>query len=182
MGKHALILVDLQNDYFPAGKWPLHNIESAAQNAAQLLKRARKFGELVIHVRHETPTEDATFFIPDSEGAQIHESVAPLNSEMVVLKNHANSFRDTDLDSILKREEIETVTVCGAMSHMCVDATVRAAYDLEYSVIVIDDACATRDLQFRDFSLSAEQVHATFMSALNGAYATMTKTEEILNS
>ena len=58
MAKRALIVVDIQNDYFPGGKWPLVGMEAAADNAAQLIASARKNGELVVHVRHEFPRSE----------------------------------------------------------------------------------------------------------------------------
>ncbi len=72
MPKRALVLIDIQNDYFPGGKWPLSGIESAADNAARLLAAARVSGDFVIHVRHEFSTADAPFFNPGSERAKIH--------------------------------------------------------------------------------------------------------------
>jgi nicotinamidase-related amidase len=76
MPKRALVLIDVQNDYFPGGKWPLVGIESAAENAAKVLASARANGDLVVHVRHEFPSQDAPFFTPESEGAKINSKVS----------------------------------------------------------------------------------------------------------
>jgi hypothetical protein len=78
MPKRALVLIDIQNDYFPGGKWTLRGIDAAAENAAKLLAAARAAGDLVVHVRHEFPTADAPFFAPGSEGAKIHPKVRSL--------------------------------------------------------------------------------------------------------
>jgi nicotinamidase-related amidase len=180
MPKRALVLIDIQNDYFPAGKWPLVGIESAADNAAKLLAAARSAGDLVVHVRHEFPTADAPFFTPGSEGARIHSKVQGSGSEPVVLKHHVNSFRETDLQKILDSHGIDEIVICGAMSHMCVDAGVRAASDLGYSCVVVHDACATRDQQFADKVVPAAQVHAAFMAALEFGYAKLVSTQEYL--
>jgi len=75
MSKTALIIVDLQNDYFQGGKWELEGTESAAANAAKLLDRFRAKGFPVVHVRHEFPTTDAPFFVPGSEGAQVYATL-----------------------------------------------------------------------------------------------------------
>lgn len=180
MPKRALILIDVQNDYFPGGKWPLNGIESAADNAAKLLAAARARGDLVVHVRHEFPTEDAPFFTPRSEGAQIHSKVSSLDNEPVVLKHQVNSFRETDLKAILDRHGVDEVVICGAMSHMCVDAGVRAASDLGYRCIVVHDACATRDQEFQGKVVRAADVHAAFMAALGFGYAKLISTEAFL--
>ena len=180
MPKRALVLIDIQNDYFPGGKWPLSGIESAAENAARVLAAARVAGELVVHVRHEFPTADAPFFALGSDGAKIHPKVRNFEGEPVVLKHHVNSFRETDLKALLDRHGVEEVVICGAMSHMCVDAGARAASDLGYRCVVVHDACATRDQEFEGTVVPAAQVHAAFMAALKFGYATSVSTEEYL--
>jgi nicotinamidase-related amidase len=180
MPKRALVLIDIQNDYFPGGRWALSGIESAADNAARLLTAARAAGDLVVHVRHEFATADAPFFAPGTDGAKIHPKVRDAEGESVVLKRHVNSFRETDLKAILDRHGVEEVVICGAMSHMCVDAGARAASDLGYTCIVVHDACATRDQEFEGTVVPAAQVHAAFMAALRFGYARSVSTEEYL--
>ena len=180
MPKRALVLIDIQYDYFPGGKWTLSGIESAADNAAKVLAAARAAGDLVIHVRHEFPTADAPFFAPGTDGAKIHPKVEGLEGEHVVLKHHVNSSRETDLKAILDRHGAEEVVICGAMSHMCVDAGARAAGDLGYKCVVVHDACATRDQEFEGAVVPAAQVHAAFMAALQFGYARLVSTEEYL--
>ena len=182
MPKRALVLIDIQNDYFPGGRWTLSGIDDAADNAAKLLENARSVGDLVVHVRHEFPTADAPFFAPGSEGAKIHPKVLNLDGEHVVLKHHINSFRDTDLKAVLDRHGIEEVAICGAMSHMCVDAATRAANDFGYRCILIHDACASRDLEFDGVHVPAAHAHAAFMEALGFGYARAMSTAEFLSS
>jgi nicotinamidase-related amidase len=180
MPKRALVLIDIQNDYFPGGKWALSGIESAADNAARVLAAARAAGDLVVHVRHEFPAAGAPFLAPGSDGAKIHPKVRNLEGEPVVLKHHVNAFRETDLQVLLDRHGVEEVVICGAMSHMCVDAGARAASDLGYRCVVVHDACATRDQEFEGVVVPAAQVHAAFMAALKFGYATAVSTEEYL--
>src|SRR4051794_5467987 len=180
MPKRALVLIDVQNDYFPGGKWTLAGIESAAENAAKVLTAARAAGDLVVHVRHEFAGADAPFFAPGSDGAKIHPKVESLDGEPVVLKHHVNSFRETDLKALLDRHGVEEVVICGAMSHMCVDAGTRAASALGYRCVVVHDACATRDQEFEGTVVPAAEVQAAFMSALRFGYAKLVTTEEYL--
>jgi len=180
MSKHAVLVVDLQKDYFPSGKLPLVDIEKAAANAARVIGAARANGNPVIHVRHEFAAQDAPFFVPGTEGVQIHPTVAPIEGEPVVLKNYPNSFLKTDLKPMLDAKGIEEVVVIGAMSHMCIDATSRAASDFGYRTIVVHDACATMDLEFGGQVVPAAQVHAAQMAALGFAYAAITTTDEYL--
>lgn len=176
----ALLVVDIQNDYFPDGKWTLHGMDAAAANASRLITAARTAGDLVVHIRHEFPTAEAPFFAPGSTGAQIHSSVQNREDEDVIVKNQINSFRDTKLKQILDQNSIRDVVICGAMSHMCIDAVTRAANDYGYNCILIHDACASRELEFNGMKIPAEHVHAAFMSALGFAYAKAMSTNEFL--
>ncbi|AVO54733.1 cysteine hydrolase family protein [Ectopseudomonas mendocina] len=182
MSKRALVLIDIQNDYFEEGKWPLHGMEAAADNAARILAAARKAGDKVVHVRHEFQSDDAPFFTPASEGACIHTSVQPLVDEAVVLKHQVNAFLDTELKALLDESGIEQVTLIGAMSHMCIDAAARASSDFGYTTTVVHDACATRDQDFEGLSVPATQVHAAYMASLAFAYASVVSTEQYLNT
>ncbi len=101
MSKRALLLIDIQKDYFQGGKWPLIGLESATDNATRLVAAARDRGDLVIHVRHEFQAPDAPFFQPGSEGAELHPMVDTRPGEPVVLKHHVNAFRETDLRQLL---------------------------------------------------------------------------------
>ena len=179
MSTGALVVVDLQNDYFPGGKWELEGTEAAAANAAALIQHYRAQGLPVVHVRHEFPTEDAPFFAPNSEGAKVHPTVVEQDGETVIVKCQINSFRDTDLQSVLEGLDVKDVLVCGAMSHMCIDAVVRAAADLGYTCAVAHDACATLALEFNGVTVPAGQVHAAFMASLGFAYATVASTKEL---
>jgi nicotinamidase-related amidase len=180
--RNAVIVVDLQNDYFPGGRWTLSNIESASANAAKVIAAARESGDLLVHIRHEFESDAAPFFTPGSDGAKTHESVKALNNEDVMVKHQVNSFRDTKLKNLLDDNKIENVIVCGAMSNMCVDAVTRAAHDYGFKVSVVHDACASRELEFNGVQVPAEQVHAAFMSSLGFAYATMITTQEFVTS
>ncbi|HDY84687.1 hypothetical protein LCGC14_0786330 [marine sediment metagenome] len=180
MSKTALIIVDLQNDYFKGGKWELEGTEAATIKAASLLKRFREKGLPVVHVRHEFPTVDAPFFAPSSEGVKVCPSVQEVEGEAVVIKHQINSFRETNLKEILDKLDIDSLIICGAMSHMCIDAVTRAATDFGYTCSVAHDACATLALDFEGVHVPAKQVHAAFMAALGFAYANVVSTEKLL--
>ena len=176
----CLILVDLQNDYFPGGNMELVGIEEAALNAQLLLNEFRTAKAPVIHIQHISSRPGATFFLPETHGAKINRLVTPREDETVVVKNFPNSFRGTSLLEILKKEQPDNLVICGAMSHMCIDATTRAAFDLGFSCIVAEDACATRDLVFNGKTVGASDVHASFMAALSSPYATVIATNKII--
>ncbi|MBU4235645.1 MAG: cysteine hydrolase [Proteobacteria bacterium] len=178
----CLIVVDLQNDYFPGGTMELLGIKEAAANAQLLLGEWRKAKLPVIHVQHIAAQPGATFFLAETEGAKINKMVTPLEDEKVVIKNFPNSFRDTTLLEILKNIKTENLLICGAMSHMCIDATTRAAFDLGFNCTVAEDACATKDLILKGKTIRASDVHASFMAALSAPYAKVLTTQEIIKS
>lgn len=185
MTNTALLVIDFQNDYFPTyegNKWALSGTEGAAANGAELLAVFRRKGLPVFHVRHEFPTDEAPFFLPGSEGAQIHPSVAAGADEAVIVKHQINSFRDTDLKEKLEEKGIEKLIIIGAMTHMCIDAAVRAAEDFGYQCSVAHDACATLALEFNGVKVPADHVHAAFMASLNFAYAQVHSTQEFINT
>ncbi|MDQ0427176.1 nicotinamidase-related amidase [Planomicrobium stackebrandtii] len=177
----ALLIIDIQKDYFQNGKMELSKPESAANNAAKILEWFRdNQKENIFHVQHIASNPAMGFFLPDTEGIEIHEAVQPFEHESIIVKHFANSFLQTDLESQLKDKGITKLVVVGMMTHMCVDATVRAAVDLGYETTLIEDACATRELSYQDKVVSAEQVHYSFVSALQGMYAEVTSTENFL--
>lgn len=180
MSKRAIVAVDIQNEYFEGGKLPLVGIDQAAANAARVIAHARAAGDPVIHFSHEFPDSQSPIFTPGSPGVEINPVAAPIEGETVIVKNHPNSFRETGLKEILDAKGIEEVVVVGAMSHMCIDATARAATDFGYNTVTIHDACATRDLEFDGETVPAAQVHTALMAALAFAYGEVIDTETFI--
>jgi len=175
----ALLVIDIQNDYFPGGAMELEAADAAGAKAGIALEKFRKSGDPVIHVRHLSVRPGSTFFLPGTRGAEIHQAVAPLGAETVIEKNFPNSFRGTRLEQTLKESGIKNLVVAGMMTHMCVDATVRHAADLGYKITLLGDACATRAQSYAGEKVPARQVHAAFLAALNGFYAKVVDTHEL---
>jgi len=179
----ALIIVDIQNDYFPNGKMELNKPIKAATNAAKVLDWFRQNNKNnIFHVQHIASSPEIGFFLPDTVGAEIHETVLPLVHETIIVKNFPNSFLKTDLESKLRENGVTKVVVVGMMTHMCIDATVRAAVDLGFETTLIEDACASRDLSYQGRVVPAEQVHDAFVGALESMYAQVISTENFLDS
>lgn len=180
MAAKALVLVDIQNDYFVDGRWPVDRMEEAAANAARLLAHSRRNGDMVVHVRHEMPSDSAPFFRPGSFGAEIHASVAPSADEKVIAKRRPNSFQGTRLREELEAAGITDVVVCGAMTQMCIDATARAAADFGFAVTVVEDACGAKEQSFAGQTVPAPLVHAAIMAPLAMSYGRVVTTDEHL--
>jgi nicotinamidase-related amidase len=179
--KTGLLLIDIQKDYFPGGAVELVGVQEASAKAAELLSFFRENQRPTFHIQHISASKKAGFFVPGTEGVKIHESVAPGPDDVIVEKRYPNSFRETDLLGKLTAAGIEELVICGAMSHMCVDATTRAAADLGFRCVVIHDACATRDLAFEGTIIPSAAVHGSFMAALAWGYARVLGLEEYLS-
>ena len=177
--KQALIIVDIQNDYFQGGKMELVGMETAAQKARRVLEMFRASNKPIFHIQHLSNRPGATFFLPETDGAEIHESVSPKGGEPVIQKHFPNCFAATFLQDQLRELGVEEIIFCGAMSHMCIDTTVRAAFDLGFHCTVVSDACATRNLEFGGIVIEASQVHAAFMAALSAPFAQVVEVNKL---
>jgi nicotinamidase-related amidase len=177
--KTALLLIDIQNDYFPDGKMELEGAPEAAAQARRLLDRFRELDWPTVHIQHIATRPGSTFFLADTDGAAIHASILPLPGETVIVKHFPNSFRETNLLEHLQGLGIERLVICGMMTHMCVDAAVRATADLGFQVLVAADACATRALTHAETTVPAAHVQAALLAAFK-AYGQVLGTEEIL--
>lgn len=166
--KTALLLIDIQDYYFTGGKHELVNPEKAVKEAEKILKFFRTKGDEIIHVKH----------IAKSEG-DIYTSVSPLNSEKVITKSEVSCFNGTDLLQYLKEKEIKNLVICGMTTQMCVEAAVRAGYDYGFKIILISDACATKDQIYDEKRIKAEDVHNSTLVALR-YYAKIITSDEFL--
>lgn len=175
----VLLIIDIQNDYFPGGRMELDGAEQAGGVAASVLARFRAAGLPVLHVRHENIRPGSTFFLPGTGGADIHPCAAPLPGEPVILKHFPNSFRDTGLLTALRGLAATRLTICGMMTHMCVDTSVRAAFDLGFACRLAADACATRDLSFGGRSVAAADVQTAYLAALGAVFAQVAPAAEL---
>jgi len=167
--KTALLLIDIQDFYFPGGNSALVEPEAAAEKAALLLADFRSKNQLVVHIRHDY-----------EPGGGIHKLVAPLASEKVITKKDVNSFKDTDLLDFLHENKIDTLVLAGMQTHMCLEGAVRAAHDFGFQCIVIQDACATKDLNYEGLVIQAKEVHFSTLHTLR-AYAQILNSSDFLD-
>ncbi len=158
--KTALLIVDIQNFYFPGEGPGLFHAEEASLAAKEVLHIFREQKKLVVHVRHKS-----------KKGFEIHPNVAPLSEEKVITKEAVNSFQNTDLLEYLKSNEITRLIIIGMQTQMCLEGAVRAAHDFGFECVVVSDACATRDLKFGETTVKAEDVQAAVLATItDGRY------------
>ncbi|HEU0265597.1 MAG TPA: cysteine hydrolase family protein [Geobacterales bacterium] len=178
--KRALLIIDIQNDYFTDGRMPVAGALEASLRAKVLLDLFREKKLPLFHVQHISTRKGATFLLPATPGVEIHETVSPLPGEVVITKQYPNSFRETELLAHLRALEVTQLVICGMMTHMCVDATVRAAFDHGFDCITIHDACATRDLLFNGATVPAPMVQGAFLAALGAVYAKIVSSDQFV--
>jgi nicotinamidase-related amidase len=176
----ALVLIDLQNDYFPGGTMELVGSDAAVARAQELLVAFRDRSLPIFHVQHISTRPGATFFLPNTVGADIHRAVLPASGERIITKHFPSSFRETELLEQLQAANAKRLVIAGMMTHMCVDTTVRAAADLGFECFLAQDGCATRALQFSGHHIEAEQVQLAYLAALNGAFAQVLPAQKII--
>lgn len=179
--KTALLMLELQNDYFPNGRIPLEKSLEACSKAEAVLHACRDKHIPVIHVQHISTHPDAAYFLPCTKGAEFYHSVQPSKNETVIKKHSPNSFKDTTLHNHLIKNKINHLVICGMMTQSSVDATVRAAADLGFTCTVIQDACAAKQLEFNHTIISTQQVHYAFLAALQSTYATIANSDDFIH-
>ncbi len=176
----ALLLLEIQNDYFPNGRMPLEKSLEASARAQTVLQAFRDKKLPVVHVQHISTQPDAAFLLPCTKGAEFYSAVQPSKSEIIVKKHYPNSFKDTNLLNQLIKNQINHLVICGMMTHLTIEATVRAAYDLGFSCTVLHDACATKQLEFNHAIISEQNVHHAFLAALQPTYANVLSVDEFV--
>ncbi|OAI49956.1 isochorismatase [Gammaproteobacteria bacterium SCGC AG-212-F23] len=176
----ALVLIDFQNDYFPNGRMPLEKSAEVSSKALEVLQAFRSKQLPIIHVQHISTRPDAVHFLPCTKGVEFYPSLHPLKNEHTVKKHYPNGFKDTNLLNHLTKNHIQHLVFCGMMTHLCVEATVRAAYDFGFSCTVLHDACTGKNLEFSGMSIPSQTVHHAFLAALHPTYAQITSTKELL--
>lgn len=166
--KTALLIIDIQDFYFSGGKMELVNPQAAADNAAILLAYFRDKGMPVIHVKHESASQ-----------SDIQSAVKPIEGEKIFTKKEVNAFNGTGLNDYLKSLGVNNIVICGMQTNMCVEGAVRAGYDLGYTITLVHDACAARDLKWENEVIPAKMVHLSTLATLK-AYAKVVSTDEFV--
>ncbi|MBV8326757.1 cysteine hydrolase family protein [Chryseobacterium sp.] len=184
MENTALLIIDVQNDYFPGGKMTLDSADQAGENTKRILEYFRKKRLPVVHIMHVSAHEGAAFFLPDTPGAAINSRVSPLAGEKIIVKHFPNSFRETKLLEYLQSEKIKNLVITGMMTDVCVESTTRAAFDFGFTNTIIGDATATKDRELNGQIVKAAEVQQSFLagiSALGNLYARIINTKDFIN-
>lgn len=179
--RSALLVIDFQNEYF-SGRMPLPDGERALRNAQRLIDHADQAKMPVFHVQHVTPA-GSPIFAEGGDGVRFHRDLQPAPHHVVLKKSSVSVFPTTDLDRRLRAAGIETLIIAGLMTHACVAGAARDAVPLGYSVIVVDDACATRDLDGSDGASSGvthANLHRAALASIDDTFGDILTTEQVL--
>ena len=141
----ALIVIDVQNDYFPGGKLPLWNAEETLGHIVNAISDAGKQGIDVILVQHVADrSKGAGFFIPGTTGADIHPDILKAAPDApVVVKHRADAFNGTNLNAILDKSGIEEILICGMQTQNCVGLSAISKNATPYKPAILSDCCTS---------------------------------------
>lgn len=162
----ALLVIDLQMDYFPGGQFPLWNAELTLENIERAIRVARERGVAIIHIQHiADPTAGpAPFFNEGSGGEEIHPRVrAAAPDAPVVVKHYADSFHKTQLDEVLTELGVTELLVCGMMTQNCVTHTAISKAAEKYVVTILPDCCTTVSEMLHLIALHAVSTRTALM-------------------
>ncbi|KAG1472293.1 hypothetical protein G6F56_001629 [Rhizopus delemar] len=185
MSQEALIVVDVQNDYFPDGKFPTCSPIETAEACAQLIKKFREEEKEVVFVQHVPKEENGKvhpFFSPGTHGVEIHDSVKPLSTEKIITKYDMSGFVRTNLKEYLISKGVKKLIVVGMMIHNCVNATVYSGVDEGFDCIVVEEAVNTFDQPLNGKIIKAEQIKESFLAGIQFAYSKVYKLQEVLEN
>jgi nicotinamidase-related amidase len=180
MAKRALIVIDVQNEYFD-GALPISDPppETSLANVGRAMDAASAADVPVVVVRH-TSGEDGPIFREGSHAWELHPEVERRRRDHLVDKQQAGAFTDTPLAGILEQNDVDTVVLTGYMTHMCVDTTSRQAAHLGYSVEILNDATGTLGLENSGGSAAGEELHRASLVAQGQFFADIVTTDEWL--
>ncbi|WP_425670138.1 cysteine hydrolase family protein [Vibrio owensii] len=168
MSQAALLVIDLQNDYFPNGKFPLWNTEATLNNIKSAIAKANEKNIPVIHIQHiaDPAMGIAPFFNEGSEGADIHPEILALapNAD-VVIKHFADGFEQTNLEEVLQKHGVTELLVTGMMTQNCVTHTAISKAAEKYEVSILMDCCTTVDEMIHNIALHAVSTRVPLVTA-----------------
>lgn len=141
----ALIVIDVQNDYFPGGKLPLWNAEETLGHIVNAISDAGKQGIDVILVKHiADKSKGSGFFIPGTTGADIHPDILKAAPDApVVVKHRADAFNGTNLNAVLDKSGIEEILICGMQTQNCVGLSAISKNATPYKPAILSDCCTS---------------------------------------
>ncbi len=160
--KRALLVIDVQNEYF-TGKLPVTHPADSLENVFQAMDAAQRRGVPVAVIQHAAKAAQSPVFQKGSPGWELHAEISRRPRSVLIEKNWPDAFTETQLQSWLKNNGIDTVTVSGYMTQMCCDTTARRAFHLGYAVEFLADATGTLAFSNEAGTVTAEELHRAIL-------------------
>jgi nicotinamidase-related amidase len=164
----ALLVIDLQNDYFPEGKYPLWNAKATLKNAVTAIEKAHTQNVPVIIIQHIANKHKgiAPFFNDGTVGAEVHSDILLAAPQApIIVKEFADSFVNTLLEDTLTKLGITELLVCGMMTQNCVTHTAISKSAEKYNVSILVDCCTTVDEMIHTIALHAVSTRVALVSS-----------------
>jgi nicotinamidase-related amidase len=187
MKNPAYIFMEFQKDFLsPTGKLNIIKNDNVSflNNAKNILNFARENEQTIIHVHLSFSTnyaeiksdikgilgvvKQAGAFQKGSSGIQAIDEFTPQGNEICIYKNSISAFKRTNLEEQLKKMNIKNLVFTGMLSHVCIESSVRDAYEAGYDISVIHDATSTLD----------EKCHQHAVNQVLPLFSTLCSTEE----
>ena len=178
----ALIVIDVQNEYFEGGKMPITYPENSFNTIKEAMRAARNNNIPVVLIQHTETWEHADSFRPGTRQHEIHPEVLEIGGDVTFEKHKPSSFHETGLDAYLKEHNIDTITICGYMTQMCCDTTARQGAHMGYQVNFLSDATGTLSFTNAAGSISAKDLHEATLITQAFAFSRVMTTGEWIDT
>jgi len=172
MNRGCLVVIDVQQALVDEGP---EDVGPFLDRLAQLMAAARASGTPVLHVQHCGPVGDE--LEPETAGWQISSAVAPTGGEPVFAKHFNSAFRSTGLEDWLRTRQLTTLVICGMQTEHCIDASIKAAFDRGFQVVVPEGVHTT----FANGGLTAGQLRGFYQDRIwKDRYAAVKSVDEVI--
>ncbi|SFK37677.1 cysteine hydrolase family protein [Lysobacter sp. cf310] len=176
--KRALIVVDVQNEYFSGGLLIEHPpVSQTLPNIGRAMDAARAAGVPVVVVQNTAPPE-APVFVKGTPGWQLNEVVGGRPRDHYIEKNFPSVFTGTDLKDWIAANGVDTLSVVGYMTHNCDASTIFEAAHLQLNVEFLDDASGSLSYENSAGRASAEEIHRVFSVVFQSRFAAVLSTDQ----
>jgi nicotinamidase-related amidase len=175
--KEALLVIDVQNEYF-TGKLPVTHPAGSLENMLRAMDWAHAGHVPVVVIQHTSPAPESPTFRQGTPAWELHDEIKRRHADVIIGKTMPGSFTGTPLEGWLEERSIDTVTIAGYMTHMCCDTTARQAFHRLYAVNFLSDATGTCDLSNHAGSVSAEELHRAILVTQQQKFSRVMTTDE----
>ena len=179
--KRALIVIDVQNEYF-TGLLPVCYPQNTLPNVLAAIDEAKNSDIPIIIVQHTLTTPDAKAFINGTKSWELLDEIKNIEYDHYIEKNFPSAFVGTDLEEWLRSHDIDTVVISGYMTQFCCDTTARYAYHLGFNVEFLSDAVATLAFENKAGKVSAEELHRTILVVQASRFSNVMSTQEWIDT